>query len=188
MDRRTLTNSITTLVLVATSIAVGGSLLRDDLSFTKKDDNDLVASVSHAEYVVPPMVNDYSNERFRFSLKLPQGFSATELPFDGVGNAIVLQDQANNGIQIYVTEGVGDANELTADMVRKDIPEMEISEVQPVEIGQGHRGIAFMSDNEAYGGASREVWFYFGGNLYQISTYARLDALLQAMFGTWKFN
>jgi hypothetical protein len=28
---------------------------------------------------------------------------------------------------------------------------------------------------------------YFPGNLYQISTYARLDPLLQAMFGTWKF-
>lgn len=37
------------------------------------------------------------------------------------------------------------------------------------------------------GGASHEVWFVFRENLYQISTCARLDNLLQEMFSTWSF-
>jgi len=64
---------------------------------------------------------------------------------------------------------------------------MQVTGVQPVEIGDDYTGVAFRSDNPAFGGASREVWFVFHGNLYQISTYEHLDSLLQTMFSTWKF-
>ncbi len=45
-----------------------------------------------------------------------------------------------------------------------------------------------MSDNPAFAGASREVWFVFNTNLYQISTYTEFDELLKGLFGTWQFN
>ncbi|HWO07475.1 MAG TPA: hypothetical protein VNM40_02730, partial [Candidatus Paceibacterota bacterium] len=100
---------------------------------------------------------------------------------------ILLQNSAGEGIQIYITPQPGAPNSLTAADVRASIPDMEVTNEQVVEIGTGNTGVAFISDNEAFGGASREVWFYFRGHLYQISTYAHLDPLLQAMFGTWKF-
>lgn len=145
------------------------------------------ANVAESDYVVPPMERDYKNERFRFSLKLPQGFTAAELPFDGDGTPIVLQDVAGNGIQIYVREAEGNPRNLTEGQIRASIPDMQVSGAQVVEIGENNKGVAFMSDSPEFGGASREVWFYFGGNLYQVSTYARLDNLLQAMFGSWQF-
>ncbi len=140
------------------------------------------------DYVVPAMGDMYTNRTYGFSLQMPEGFVAAELPSDGTGSAITLQDAGGQGIQIYITPDVGDARVIRGRDVKSQIPDMEVSNEQEVEIGNDHRGVAFMSDNEAFGGKSREVWFVFKGDLYQISTYARLDPLLQAMFGTWKFE
>lgn len=138
-------------------------------------------------FIAPQLTKEYRNETLRFSLSLPESFTAGELPVDDDGGrTIVLQNEHGEGIQIYARP-FDDIRNLTADMIRHDIPDMEISDVQTVEIGENHSGIAFLSDNEAFGGASREVWFVFRGNVYQISTYARLDSLLQALFATWKF-
>lgn len=141
---------------------------------------------SGAPYTGAPLTADYKNETFRFALDIPDGFTAGELPEDeNGGTAIVLQNKNGEGIQIYVTPG-SDQLTLTADDIRASIPDMEVSLPEPVEIGE-YTGVAFLSDNEAYEGASREVWFYYRGNLYQISTYASLDPLLRAMFATWSF-
>ncbi len=145
-------------------------------------------SVSDTDYVAPPVVHDYKNDKYRFSLKMPEGFNDQDLGVDESGaHTMVLQNEKGEGIQIYITPNEGGAKRLTANDVRASIPDMKVTGEQEVEIGPDNRGVAFISDNEAFGGASREVWFYFRGNLYQISTYARLDSLLQAMFSTWKF-
>ena len=139
-------------------------------------------------YTGSPLTKEYTNNTYRFSLSMPEDFSAQELPAtDSGGMTVVLQDSKGNGIQILVTPYPDDLRSLTADDVRADIPDMKVTDEQSVEIGPDNTGVAFKSDNDAFGGASREVWFVFRGNLYQISTYARLDSLLQTMFGTWKF-
>lgn len=142
----------------------------------------------HEPYVTPSLNDTYHNATYRFSLAVPQGFTVQEMPHDDRGQIVLLQDPAGNGIQIMVTPFPEDLRQLSADRIRADIPDMQITDVQPVEIGLNHTGIAFRSDNDAFNGDSREVWFVFRGNLYQISTYARLDALLQTLFGTWKFE
>lgn len=145
-------------------------------------------AISGGLYTGAPLSADYRNSDFRFALDTPEGFTAGELPEDeNGGRAIILQDTEGNGIQIYITPDVEDRLRLTADDIRASIPGMRIDSPEPVEIGNRYTGVAFLSDNEAFGGASREVWFYFRGNLYQISTYARLDGLLKAMFATWTF-
>lgn len=169
-------------------VVIGWLVFLDGAKFLATPENPFGSYNSvEGDYVVPPMEADYTNEQFRFALTLPQGFTATQLPFDGKGTPVVLQDVAGNGIQIYVTENVGNVRVLREQDIKKQIPDMQVLNAQEVEVGNDHKGLAFLSDNEAYGGASREVWFVFQGNLYQISTYARLDNLLQAMFTTWKF-
>lgn len=136
---------------------------------------------------IEPVV-DYENARFGFGLKMPEGFSTQEMPDSEGVSTIVLQNRKGQGIQILITPLQEAPRELTEAMVRRDIPDMQVTDVQVVEVGEKHRGIAFLSDNEAFNGASREVWFFFRGNLYQISTYAHLDTLLQEMFATWQFQ
>src|SRR3989344_1245770 len=134
------------------------------------------------EFVLSPMREEYRNEQYGFSLTMPEGFTARE-----VEDSIVLEDSSANGIQIMITPIDEDIPALTVERIKADIPDMQISDEQVVEVGSSRTGLAFRSDNEAFGGASREVWFVFRGNLYQISTYDRLDPLLQAIFQTWQF-
>lgn len=135
-----------------------------------------------------PLTEEYANEQYRFSLSFPEGFSVGELPVDEAGGtAIIIQNEKGEGIQIYVVPSGGGQKILSAEDIRASIPDMAIDAPEPVAIGNEHQGVAFLSNNEAFGGASREVWFYFRGNLYQISAYARQDILLKAMFATWKF-
>lgn len=146
----------------------------------------VMGAAAAAPYVVPPIQDIYTNGALGFSLGLPDGFGAQEYEESGV-KTVILQDAGGNGIQILATPIKEDIPHLSIDLVRQDIPDMKVSDVQSVEIGEGRTGVAFMSDNEAFGGASREVWFIFRGHLYQISTYARLDNLLQSMFASWQF-
>ena len=170
------------VLLVAVGVGVWYSVSKDDA------EGEGAAAEAAAPYEVPPIQDEYKNDEFRFSLGLPEGFAAQEFKEEGsAGKSVVLQDAKGNGIQILITPYPDDTKIITADDVRADIPDMKVTDDQVVEIGNDYRGVAFMSDNEAFDGASREVWFVFRGNLYQISTYARLDSLLQSMFATWKF-
>lgn len=151
------------------------------------------------EESAPALGPTYINKRFSFSVQMPQGFRAQELPgtdADGGGQIVTLQNAKGDGVQILITKYPEDLHELTGNDVRAAIPDMRVVQDQVVEIGDDYRGVAFMSDNEAFGGASREVWFVYPEcsrgvcqpYLFQISTYARLDPLLKSMFSTWKFS
>ena|SRR3989344_3664108 len=182
-------------ILVAVIIVGGGVFLyfrSPSLSFVNRLANTAAVTPSTLTASLPytgaPLTKEYKNDTYRFSLSIPDDFSAQELPADDTGaRTVALQDAKGNGIQILITPYPDDTKVITADDVRSSIPDMKVTDDQVVEIGNDYRGVAFKSDNDAFGGASREVWFVFRGNLYQISTYARLDALLQAIFGTWKF-
>lgn len=178
-----------TVALAIVALLILGAALYGIWHFRATRAASQTASAS-APYVIPPLGEKYTNEQFRFSLTMPEGFSAREIPDEeneGGETAITLQDPEGNGIQIFITPFPEDLRVLSADDVRASIPDMRITDEQPVEIGESHTGVAFKSDNEAFGGASREVWFVWQGNLYQISTYERLDKLLQSMFATWQF-
>ncbi len=130
----------------------------------------------------------YANDTYQFSLSMPDGFTVHESPADEDGiTTILLQNESGDGIQIRVTPGASGARTLSADDIRAAIPDLTIEHPEPVALGTEYEGVAFLSDNDAFDGASREVWFYFRGNLYQISTYARLDGLMKAVFSTWTF-
>jgi hypothetical protein len=135
------------------------------------------------------LTKPYSNDQYKFSLSMPSNFTARQLPADESGAATILIESPDHadGVQISIIPFSKDLHALTADRIHQDIPDMKISEPQPVEIGTNYTGLAFKSDNGAFNGASSEVWFMFRGNLYQISTYDRLDPLLKKIFATWKF-
>ncbi|HEY6021774.1 MAG TPA: hypothetical protein VIY48_18470 [Candidatus Paceibacterota bacterium] len=137
-----------------------------------------------------PLTQGYSNTTYRFTLMMPEGFKAQESTDPQTSSDVItLQNQSGDGIQILVSPFDEDTGSyiLTKERILQDIPGLAISNEQPVNIGTNYIGLAFKSNNAAFDGDSREVWFVFHGNLYQISTYARLDPLLQAIFKTWQF-
>jgi len=172
----------------ACALIVGGAWAYFHFHSSSKVGQAASAAASAVQVVpAPPLGQDYTNSDYHFSLRMPEGFHAGELPNDAGGKTIILQDTSGQGVQIYVSPYPDDIKVLTMDDVRGNIPDMQVSDAQEVDIGNNYKGVAFLSDNEAFDGASREVWFVFNKNLYQISTYARFDPLLKEMFGAWKF-
>jgi hypothetical protein len=149
-----------------------------------------VQQIPQIDYSTVDLTKSYSNDKYKFSLSMPDTFAARQLPADDSGAATILMESADHsdGVQIMVSPFDEDLHALTADRIHQDVPDLKISEPQPVELGQNYTGLAFKSDNDAFFGASREVWFVLRGNLYQISTYDRLDPLLKKIFATWKFT
>jgi hypothetical protein len=141
---------------------------------------------------------EFSDPDLGFSFRYPNSMKVNTIDQDPedkeAGKVILVQDaEKGQGFQITITpfddeEGQADSYILTKEQIKTDLPDLKISDVQPVLIGNNGQGLAFRSDNEDFAHDSREVWFVFRGNLYQISTYAYLDPLLQAMFSTWKFQ
>ena len=125
----------------------------------------------------------YKNEIYGFSFTVPAGYTVRETE-----DTILVENSEGKGVQILISEMDEDIPVLTEDMIRKDIPDMIISDTQTVEIGENRMGLAFKSDNEAFDGASREVWFVYNSMFYQISTYEYLDPFLKEIFATWEFS
>jgi|GEM_PF-890987 len=142
-----------------------------------------------AEIAKYQFTEEYTSPVYGFSFKYPKDFTVTAVP-DGTGaEAVLVQNPAKNiGVQILITKNDEPDSDMTEAAIRQNIPDLKISDFQEVLIGAGRKGLAFTSDNEAFGGASREVWFIFGGYIYQISTYAETDEFLKGLFGTWRFK
>lgn len=140
------------------------------------------------EQPVPPLSQKYRNESLRLSFSYPEGYAVREVSGEE-GGTILIENSSDShrGIQIAVSPYTDKDTTITAEQVMEDIPDMQVDDAQPVTLGVAGEGVAFKSDNENFGGDSREVWFVVAGRLYQVSTYAAYDKVLQAIMGTWGF-
>jgi hypothetical protein len=130
----------------------------------------------------------YASKDYGFTFKYPKDFTTSEIPND-TGTAILVENIPQHiGAQIVISKFDGPDQDLTKADIAAQIPDLKITGEQEVLIGANRKGLAFMSDSPAFGGQSREVWFVYKGNLYQISTYAELDQFLKGLFGTWQFK
>ena len=143
-----------------------------------------IAEISQYKYT-----QRYADTSNHFSFNYPADFTITNLPADNGATAILVQSIPKHvGVQILVTPYTDTEVDMTADIIHASIPDIEIHDSQPVNVRPTRKGLAFISDNKSFGGQSREVWFIFGGNLYQISTYLELDDFLKGIFATWQFK
>jgi hypothetical protein len=134
------------------------------------------------------LTKEYVDDEYKFKVNIPDDFSVRKAKIDE-GSAIVFENEKAQGVQIMIRKYDDPAlTVLSSEMIQSGLPDMQILDPQVLEIGMNHKGVAFRSDNEAFDGASREVWFIFRGNLYQISTYEKFDDLLKQIFGTWTFS
>lgn len=133
------------------------------------------------------LTQTYTHPEDHFSFKYPEGYTTSDIK-DDTGETLVVQNSKGQGIQIHIQPIDEDVKVIDADKVKADVPDIAVINPQEVEIGNSNKGVAFQSDNPAFGGESREVWFAFNKNFYQISTYMAYDPLLQAIFQTWQFK
>jgi hypothetical protein len=145
-----------------------------------------------ADVIAPAeMSKTYTDPEYNFSFKYPDAFSINVIPNDmpdQEGKLLVVQNSAGQGFQMSIRPTDGEVTHLTAERIRQDLPDISINQPQEVIVGESGKGIAFLSDNETFVGGSREVWFIYNNNFYQISTYQRYDPFVQAVLSTWTFK
>lgn len=134
---------------------------------------------------------EFSHPSGSFSFRYPDDMKAEILKENEDSLEVILVQNAKDGkgFQVMISpfdEDIG--NKLTEERIKQDVPDLLIKDAQSILIGENGFGLAFLSDNEDFSKNSREVWFVFNGFLYQISTYAHLDPILQAVFSTWQFK
>jgi hypothetical protein len=130
----------------------------------------------------------FTHETLRFSFQYPQKLQVGR--FDQGGTEIIVVQNPNEqvGFQISI-RSIDEQIAMTKERIQEDLPDLQVRQPQPVQLGaDAGQGLAFYSDNEAFDGSSREVWFTFDNHLYQISTYANLDPLLKQVLNSWSFQ
>jgi len=139
--------------------------------------------------LLSPGTHEYRNYAYRFALTLPADLAASELPAGAADTETILfENKAADGVQLMIwpyDEGQG--------ITPADIEQtgLTISDVAPLTFtgvpGYEASGYTFKSNNPAFDGASSDAWFVYRGSLYQLSTYARDDALLKQLLSSWTF-
>ncbi|KKT74976.1 MAG: hypothetical protein UW71_C0010G0013 [Parcubacteria group bacterium GW2011_GWB1_44_7] len=136
-----------------------------------------------------------------FSFSYPDGFSVSRLSAsaEGAGETIVVQDSKRQaGFQIHLEPYNDPDTDITAARLARDIPEMKVKDPQDVLIGGASgrnqistprrnlisTGLAWVAEDTG----TREVWFIFGGTLYQLTAPLSNDTLLQRVLNTWNFK
>src|SRR3989344_4458772 len=130
----------------------------------------------------------YQNNQFGFSFKHPRNFTVKSLDDPSGLTTVVAQNEKAEGFQIAIQSIDEDIQALTVERIRQDLPDIPIENPQDVILGEHGKGVAFMSDDPAFGGKSREVWFVYDRVLYQIKTYEEYDNLLKNILSTWVFQ
>ena len=103
-------------------------------------------------------------------------------------NIVVQEISTGKGFQISISPIDEDIPALTVERIRQDLPNLLIESPQDVILGDAGKGVAFISNDSTFDGRSREVWFVFNRNLYQIRTYMKYDEVLRAVLSSWKFD
>ncbi len=144
------------------------------------------ATAAAWQYALPPS-KLYTDNTYRFSLLIPAAFTVAEgAEIDSdASTTILLQNGVGDGVQILISPWDEPATALTPERITHDTG-LTVTDPQPINI-QGATGIMFRNDNSGFDGAASDAWFVSRGNIYQLSTYARDDAVLKNMLASWTF-
>ena len=151
-------------------------------------------TVSVSSVLAPPdsasaQTKKYENTQYGFSFNYPAGFTTSEfLESDGKNALIIQNKKTNQVIQIYITSYDDPDFAVSAERVKRDIPDLPFSNSADVVVGSKAKGVAFFSENEAFGGQTAEVWFADGKLFFQATASAKDARLLEEIIKGWVFN
>ena len=131
--------------------------------------------------------NKYENVQYGFSFNYPDGFAASEFPEDEGKISLIIQNaQTGQVIQIYITPYDDSDFAVSAERVKRDLPDLPFSNSADIVVDGKAKGTAFFSENEAFGGETAEVWFADGRNFYQATAYSKDAKMLEEIIKSWK--
>lgn len=136
-----------------------------------------------------PAIPTYTDTDYGFSFAYPEGYAASAFSDLEDTKTILLGGSiAKSGAQVFVSLFDEDIT-LTVERIKEEMPDLSMFEPQNLSV-DGVTGVVFRSTN-ALDTESRELWFVYNGNLYQISvpvTTQTQPELFDAIIKTWKWS
>lgn len=121
-------------------------------------------------------LSTYTHPELGLSLEYPSMLSVSQFnEGDGAVTILFQQEGERNGFQIFALPY--SEQTITAERIQKDIPSGVIQDPVEVVIGNNIRATVFSSVSPTIGD-TKEVWFVYGGYLYEMTTYRELENLL----------
>jgi hypothetical protein len=136
----------------------------------------------------PGVEVQYLNTALKFSFGMPDGVYAQEFP--GTSGIVVRLHQADSSthLAVFVTPSKTDPAVFTADTVTADAPGTSVTDAAAASMPGGVTALEFTSSSTAWGGPSRELWFAYNGNRYQVSVPLVDAKLLDFVRDSWQWR
>lgn len=140
---------------------------------------------------VDSTTNTFTHKKYNFSFNYPSNIKTSNFN-EGDGEQILFQGDNNEWFQIYITPW-DEEGDITAERIKQDLPDIVITSPQKAILGPkqkegiGPHALIFYSKDSSLGD-TREVWFVRNGNLYQITTYKKLDTMIGQILSSIVFN
>ena len=148
-----------------------------------------VSSVLAPSDSVSAQTKKYENTQYGFSFNYPASFTLGEFPEDESGISLIIQNaKTKQVIQIYMTPYEDSDFTVSAKQIRRDIPDLPFSNSADVIVGGKAMGVAFFSENEAFGGPTAEVWFADEKLFFQATASAKDAKALEEIIKRWSFK
>lgn len=194
-------------ILILIGLVVVGGVAFSFYKFSEKGNlvppeqivlNENGEEVASLEPVVAPEIkkvdsttNTFTHKKYNFSFNYPSSMKTSNFN-EGDGEQILFQGDNKDWFQIYITPW-DEEGDITAARIKQDLPDMVITSPQNAVLGPrqkegvGPRALIFFSKDSSLG-ETREVWFVMNGNLYQITTYKKLDTMIGQVLSSIVFN
>lgn len=133
-----------------------------------------------------PTTQTYADTDYSFSFSYPHEYQARSFSdLEDTKTILVENHQTKQGVQVFVSAFDEDIT-LTPERIKKEMPDLVVLEPKNLLVG-GVTGISFRSTN-ALSTESRELWFVYAGNLYQISAPIANKDLFDAIITKWQWS
>lgn len=127
----------------------------------------------------------YYNERYGFSMELPDGVRVHEIKEGRDSVTVRIEDElGGRGFQVFVLPYAKE--EISEEQFLRDIPSGVRKQEEMLELG-GVPAVAFISEDFRLGEV-REVWMLHGGYLYEITAPLASDAWVESILQTFLFE
>ena len=135
------------------------------------------------------LAKNYTNDKAKFSFSYPSNFIVNEFESEGNKKTLTIQNvKTGEGLQIYITPYEDSDFTVSAERIRRDLPDLPFSNSADVVVGSKAKGVAFFSENEAFKGQTAEVWFADGKIFFQATASAKDARLLEEIVKSWRFK
>lgn len=128
----------------------------------------------------------YTHSVHGFSFDYPADWVIDD-SFKEEGEEAVLIQNEETGIAVFIYP-FDEPGPITKKRVLKDVPDMKIENEIALKIANGSIDALGFDSNERELGPTKEVWFVYGGYLYQISGAEGSGETLYKVVSSWKFQ